>query len=148
MIIHQNNPIIVDIMTYRSNPVLNKEEAIELHNSSLVIDAQQPPITSGGLFTDNMRKALDEWFKEGVTRGEARGLLSNMMADEIQNSQDARNEYVELWEKSGVNVASGTYAGPSKIEEAYEISVNGISNALAIINAIPEKLMLVPKVNI
>ena len=132
-------------MPYRSKPVLNKEEAIELHNSSLVIDAQQPPITSGGLFTENMRKALDEWFKEGVTRGEARGLLSNMMADEIQNSQDARNEYIELWEKSGVNVASGTYAGPSKIEEAYEISVNGISNALAIINAIPEKLMLVTK---
>jgi len=132
-------------MTYRSNPTLSKEEAIQLHNESLVIDSQQPPITSGALFTDNMRKSLDEWFKEGMTRAEARGLLSNMMADEIQNSQDAKNQYIEMWDKSGVNVASGTYAGPSRIENAYDISVNGISNAIAIINSIPEKLMLVTK---
>ena len=87
-------------MTYRSNPTLSKEEAIQLHNESLVIDSQQPPITSGALFTDNMRKSLDEWFKEGMTRAEARGLLSNMMADEIQNSQDAKNQYIEMWDKS------------------------------------------------
>ena len=44
-----------------------------------------------------MRKSLDEWFKEGMTRAEARGLLSNMMADEIQNSQDAKNQYIEIY---------------------------------------------------
>jgi membrane dipeptidase len=66
-----------------------------------------------------------------------------MIADEIQNNQDARNQYIDLWNKSGVNIASGTYAGPAKIEDAYQISVNGIANAISIINAIPEKLMLV-----
>jgi len=130
-------------MAYRSKQVLSKQEAIQLHNESLVIDSQQPPITSGALFTENMKKALDDWFKEGMTRAEARGLLSNMMADEIQNDQDARNQYVDMWDKSGVNVASGTYAGPSRIETAYDTSVTGISNAIGIINAIPEKLMLV-----
>ena len=92
-------------MAYRSKQVLSKQEAIQLHNESLVIDSQQPPITSGALFTENMKKALDDWFKEGMTRAEARGLLSNMMADEIQNDQDARNQYVDTWDKSGVNVA-------------------------------------------
>ena len=130
-------------MSYRDNPSLNKEEAIQLHNDALVIDSQQPPITSGALFTKNMKTTLDEWFKDGMTRGEARGHLSNMIADEIQNDQDARNQYIDLWNKSGVNIASGTYAGPAKIEDAYQISVNGIANAISIINAIPEKLMLV-----
>ena len=130
-------------MSYRDKPILTKEEAIQLHNDALVIDSQQPPITSGALFTKNMRTTLDEWFKDGMTRGEARGHLSNMIADEIQNDQDARNQYLDLWEKSGVNIASGTYAGPAKMEDAYQISVNGIANAISIINAIPEKLMLV-----
>ncbi|MBU93518.1 MAG: hypothetical protein CL723_02875 [Chloroflexi bacterium] len=130
-------------MTYRDKPILSKQEAIQLHNDSLVIDSQQPPITSGALFTKNMKETLDEWFKDGMTRGEARGHLSNMIADEIQNDQDARNQYIDLWNKSGVTVASGTYAGPAKMEDAYEISVNGIANAISIINAIPEKLMLV-----
>jgi membrane dipeptidase len=130
-------------LTYRDKPILSKQEAIQLHNDSLVIDSQQPPITSGALFTKNMKETLDEWFKDGMTRGEARGHLSNMIADEIQNDQDARNQYIDLWNKSGVTVASGTYAGPAKMEDAYEISVNGIANAISIINAIPEKLMLV-----
>ena len=60
-------------MTYRDKPVLSKEEAIQLHNDALVIDSQQPPITSGALFTKNMKETLDEWFKDGMTRGEARG---------------------------------------------------------------------------
>ena len=67
-------------MSYRDNPSLNKEEAIQLHNDALVIDSQQPPITSGALFTKNMKTTLDEWFKDGMTRGEARGHLSNMIA--------------------------------------------------------------------
>jgi len=130
-------------MAFRDKPSLSKDEAIKLHKEALVIDSQQPPITSGALFTDNMRKALDGWYKDGLSKAETRGLLSNMMADEIKNSQDARNQYLDLWEKSGVNIASGTYAGPAKFEEAFGISSNGIANAIAIINSIPEKLMLV-----
>ena len=42
-------------MTYRDKPSLNKKEAIQLHNNALVIDSQQPPITSGALFTKNMK---------------------------------------------------------------------------------------------
>ena len=41
-------------MTYRDKPILSKEEAIQLHNDALVIDSQQPPITSGALFTKNV----------------------------------------------------------------------------------------------
>ena len=81
-------------MSYRDNPSLNKEEAIQLHNDALVIDSQQPPITSGALFTKNMKTTLDEWFKDGMTRREARGHLSNMIADEIQNDQRVIDAYL------------------------------------------------------
>ena len=42
-------------MAYRDKPSLSEDEAIKLHKEALVIDSQQPPITSGALFTDNMR---------------------------------------------------------------------------------------------
>ena len=68
-------------MAYRDKASLSKDEAIKLHKEALVIDSQQPPITSGSLFTENMRKALDGWYKDGLSQAETRGLLSNMIAD-------------------------------------------------------------------
>ena len=100
-------------MSYREKPVLSQDEALQLHNQALVVDSQIPTITIGGLFTDNMRKRMDECFKDGMTKAEASAVLSGMIPGEIQNSTDAKAQYIELWEKSGVNIASGTYAGPA-----------------------------------
>ncbi len=107
-------------MTYREKPSLSQEEALKLHHEALVIDSQIPTITIGGLYTDNMRKKMDECFKEGLTKAEASAILSSMIPGEIQSSSDAKAQYIELWEKSGVNIASGTYAGPAAgVEAAY-----------------------------
>ncbi len=131
-------------MSYREKPVLSQEEALQLHKEALVVDSQIPTITLGGLFTDNMKKRMDECFKEGMTKAEASNILSAMIPGEIQNSTDAKAQYIELWEKSGVNIASGTYAGPAAgIDAAYNSSVKRMSEAVSIINSIPEKLMLV-----
>ena len=90
-------------MTYREKPSLSQEEALKLHHEALVIDSQIPTITIGGLYTDNMRKKMDECFKEGLTKAEASAILSSMIPGEIQSSSDAKAQYIELWEKSGVN---------------------------------------------
>ena len=37
-------------------PVIDKIEALKIHNEALVIDTQQPPATNGFLFTDKMKK--------------------------------------------------------------------------------------------
>ena len=131
-------------MSYREKPVLSQEEALQLHQEALVVDSQIPTITIGGLFTDNMRKRMDECFKDGLTKAEASAILSGMIPGEIRNSTDSKAQYIELWEKSGVNIASGTYAGPAAgIDAAYDSSVKRMSEAISIINSIPEKLMLV-----
>ena len=133
-------------MTYREKPSLSQDEALKLHHEALVIDSQIPTITIGGLYTDNMRKKMDECFKEGLTKAEASAILSSMIPGEIQSSSDAKAQYIELWEKSGVNIASGTYAGPAAgVDAAYQSSVRRMSDAISIINSIPEKLMLVTK---
>ena len=33
-------------------PVIDKDEALNIHKEALVIDTQQPPATNGFLFTD------------------------------------------------------------------------------------------------
>ena len=39
-------------------PSLTPQEALELHRQALVIDTQQPPITTGIVFTPGMRAAV------------------------------------------------------------------------------------------
>ncbi|HVX31250.1 MAG TPA: hypothetical protein VHA53_12285, partial [Nitrolancea sp.] len=58
-------------MARRSTTSLTPDEARELHKQALVIDTQQPPITSGIVFTPGMRKALEELAQQGRTRAEA-----------------------------------------------------------------------------
>ena len=47
---------------------LSAEEARQLHRDALVIDTQQPPITSGIVFTPGMRGTLAELAGQGRPR--------------------------------------------------------------------------------
>ena len=125
-------------MPQRGRPTLTPEEAKQLHYEALVIDSQQPPATNGFLFTDRMRTALQEYHRQGMTRGEAGELLGAMAVREIQTSPEARKSYLDLWDRSGVTVASATYAGPGTFSEAFERSVRGMAQARAIIDALDE----------
>ncbi len=51
-------------MPYRTKPSLTPDEARRLHFEALVIDAQQPPATTGFLFTEKMRAALAEYVQQ------------------------------------------------------------------------------------
>jgi len=106
-----------------------------------VIDSQQPPATRGFLFTDKMRAALEEYFRKGMTREEAAPLLEDMAAREIQTSADARKQYLDLWRKSGVTVACGTYSGSMKVSDAFEQSSKRIAQAYAYVDALDGALI-------
>jgi microsomal dipeptidase-like Zn-dependent dipeptidase len=56
--------------TKARTPSLSAEEARQLHEDALVIDSQQPPATSGFLFTDDMKLA-----ERGFNEEELRKLL-------------------------------------------------------------------------
>ncbi|MCH8110098.1 MAG: hypothetical protein IIB15_08205, partial [Chloroflexi bacterium] len=118
------------------SPVLSAEEARQLHRDALVIDSQQPPATGGFLFTDNMRATLKEYHAQGMTQSEAYPLMQAMVAREIQTSGEAREQYLDFWAASGVNVACATFAGPGPFDQAFETSVRGIAQARSIIDAL------------
>src|SRR5436309_9265882 len=100
-------------MLQRRKPALTPEEARKFHYEALVIDAQQPPATSGFLFTERMRAALNEYIKRDgpKARDEIAAQMEDMAVKEINTSQEARDQYLDLWDRSGVSVARGTYAG-------------------------------------
>ena len=127
------------------SPVLSAEETRQLHKDALVIDSQQPPATGGFLFTDNMRATLKEYHAQGMTQSEAYPLMQAMVAREIQTSGEAREQYLDFWAASGVNVACATFAGPIPFDQAFETSVSGIAQARSIIDALDDRMLLVLK---
>ena len=127
----------------KRKPTLTPAEATQLHHEALVIDSQEPGATSGFLFTKNMKKAMDEYVADGLSRGEISVLLQAMTVREIQTSEQARREYIGLWEKSGVNIASATYAGASPPDGSFERSLRMIAEARAIIDTLGSNLELI-----
>ena len=124
-------------------PSLTPQEALELHRQALVIDTQQPPITTGIVFTPGMRKAVAELARQGRTRAEAGPILEGVLAREIQTSPEARDLYLEMWRRSGVTVACGTFSGFERLATAFESAVRKIANAQAMIAALDDAMLLV-----
>lgn len=129
--------------TTRRKATLTPAEARQLHKEALVIDSQQPGATGGMLFNDNMKAALDEYVREGLSRAQIRALLREMAVKEVQTSADARREYLGIWETSGVNVASATYAGPIAPDLALQESLTTMTQARAMIDALEGDVRLV-----
>ena len=125
---------------------MTPEEARQFHDTTMVIDSQQPGVTSGVLYTESMHEAMQEFAAQGMSRGEIRKRLQAMTVREIQDHPEAARQYMSMWEESGVNVASATYAGPHPPEGAFETSVTGITQARALIDALGnDQLRLVLK---
>ena len=126
-------------------PSLTPAEAREFHYQALVIDAQQPPTTSGFLFNDNMRAALAVLHEQGYTQREARAQMARMAAREVQTNPAAAKEYIDWWHTSGVTVGAGTYTSGTRIEVAFEDAVKGIAEARSMIDSLDGELKLVLK---
>lgn len=126
----------------RSRPALTSDEARALHHEALVIDSQQPPATSGFLFTDRMRGALADFHARGMARDEAQPLLVELAARELLTSSAAREQYLDFWHASGVTVACGTYSGSHRVGDAYEAASRRLAQAHAIVEALDGELVL------
>ena len=99
--------------------------------------------TRGFLFTPTMKTKLMELSETGHNRTEASSILAKMAANEIQKSDVAKKEYMDLWTKSGVTIASSCLMGPAPFDDAFEIAVDNISHARAYANALPEHFEIV-----
>jgi membrane dipeptidase len=126
----------------RSRPALTPDEARALHDDALVIDSQQPPATTGLLFTDRMRAALAELQARNLSRDEAHPLLVDMAQAELLTSSAAREQFLGVWHASGVTVGCGTYSGTHRLSESYEMASRRVAQARAVVDALDGELVL------
>ncbi len=125
-----------------SAPTLTPDEARQLHEDAIVIDTQQPPITSGIVFTDGMRAAVQEQAAQGRTRAEAGPVVEAALVRDIQTSEAAGQLYLDMWDQAGVTAACGTYSGGHKFSTAFEGAVTKIANAQAIVSALNDDMLI------
>lgn len=124
-------------MPQKRKPALTPDEARALHREALVIDTQQPPITSGAIFTPKMKQAIDQAVRQGATaRDELGPRMAALSATELMTSPDAQRQYVDLWNRSGVTIACGTFSGAHKYTGAYERANELIGRAYGIVEAL------------
>ncbi len=120
------------------------DEAKRLHRDAIVIDTQQPPITTGALFTPRMKQALEEAVRKGAMgRDEISPRMAAMTADEIMTSSEARAQYLGLWDRSGVTIACGTFSGSHRYTGAFERANELISRAYGIVDALAGKVEII-----
>ena len=125
-----------------SAPSLTPDEATQLHEQSIVIDTQQPPITTGIVFTDGMRAAVEEQAALGRTRAEAGPVIEAALVRDVQTSDAAGQMYLDMWRDSGVTAACGTYSGGHSISTGFESAVTKIANAQAIVTALSDEMLV------
>lgn len=127
----------------RTTPSLTPAEARTLHEQALVIDSQQPFVTSGIVYTAGMREALTRLLQQGRTLAELAPQLSDTLAREIQTSDEAREIYRDKWKRSGVTAACGTFSALESYDMAFERTVREIANCQAIVSALDDELIFV-----
>ncbi len=127
----------------RRTPTLSPEEARALHREALVIDAQQPPVINGFLYTETMKPIVAEAARQGLGRDEVAPQLAVLAAREIQTSPEAREAYLDLWRRSGVTVACGTFSGSNRPATAFERACEAIARAYTFVDALGGELRVV-----
>ena len=127
----------------KRTPALTPDEARRLHREALVIDAQQPPAINGFLFTEKMKAVIAEAARRGLGRDEVAPQMAVLAAREIQTSPEAREAYLDLWRRSGVTVACGTFSGSNKPAQAFERACEAIARAYTFVDALGGALQVV-----
>ena len=123
---------------------MSPKEALNFHFSSLVIDSQQPGMTNALLFTENMKKTLEKYVEEGhLSRAQITKILEQQLVEEIQTTSEAQKEYLNLWNKSGVNIASATYAAAGAKQSEFPDTVVAVAQARAIVDALSDEISLI-----
>jgi membrane dipeptidase len=130
-------------MSRQRTRTISDDEARQLHKDALVIDTQQPPITSGIVSTPGMQEVVELMHKRGRSRAEAGPAIEAAMVRDIQTSSTAKSMYLDMWRASGVTVACGTYSGSHKPSQAYDAAIRKIANAHGIIAACSDEMTIV-----
>ena len=129
-------------MAQKRKPSLTPDEARWLHREALVIDSQQPPVVNGFLYTDRMKAAVAEYARQGLGRDEVAPQMAALAAEEIRVSPAARKQYLDLWRRSGVTVACGTFSGAHRMSGAFDRASEAIARGYLFVDALGGALQI------
>ena len=129
-------------MAQKRKPSLTPDEARRLHHEALVIDSQQPPVVNGFLYTDRMKAAVAEYARQGLGRDEVAPQMAALAAEEIRVSPAARKQYLDLWRRSGVTVACGTFSGAHRMSGAFDRASEAIARGYLFVDALGGALQI------
>jgi membrane dipeptidase len=129
-------------MAQKRMPSLTPDEARRLHHEALVIDSQQPPVVNGFLYTDRMKAAVAEYARQGLGRDEVAPQMAALAAEEIRVSAAARKQYLDLWRRSGVTVACGTFSGAHRMRGAFDRASEAIARGYLFVDALGGALQI------
>jgi len=129
-------------MAQKRKPSLTPDEARRLHREALVIDSQQPPVVNGFLYTDRMKAAVAEYARQGLGRDEVAPQMAAVAAEEIRVSPAARQQYLDLWRRSGVTVACGTFSGAHRMSGAFDRASEAIARGYLFVDALGGALQI------
>ena len=129
-------------MAQKRKPSLTPDEARRLHQEALVIDSQQPPVVNGFLYTDRMKAAVAEYARQGLGRDEVAPQMAAVAAEEIRVSPAARKQYLDLWRRSGVTVACGTFSGAHRMSGAFDRASEAIARGYLFVDALGGALQI------
>jgi len=129
-------------MAQKRRPSLTPDEARRLHHEALVIDSQQPPVVSGFLYTDRMKAAVAEYARQGLGRDEVAPQMAALAAEEIRVSPAARKQYLDIWRRSGVTVACGTFSGAHRMSGAFDRASEAIARGYLFVDALGGALQI------
>ena len=129
-------------MAQKRKPSLTPDEARRLHREALVIDSQQPPVVNGFLYTDRMKAAVAEYARQGLGRDEVAPQMAALAAEEIRVSPAARKQYLDLWRRSGVTVACGTFSGAHRMSGAFDRASEAIARGYLFVDALGGALQI------
>jgi membrane dipeptidase len=129
-------------MAQKRKPSLTPDEARRLHHEALVIDSQQPPVVNGFLYTERMKAAVAEYARQGLGRDEVAPQMAALAAEEIRVSPAARKQYLDLWGRSGVTVACGTFSGAHRMSGAFDRASEAIARGYLFVDALGGALQI------
>jgi membrane dipeptidase len=123
------------------DPVELLEAAKRLHREHIVVDTEAPVFTSQLVLTERMVARAHQMLAEGRSRSEIKIALGETLAEELEDSAEAREEYLDHWHRAGVTVASSSVYDVGEPWHAWEDTQRELGIGARVLKALGGQLV-------
>lgn len=127
-------------MAWRQRASLAPQEARELHHQALVIDTLFSGVSN--VPGAKLHKAFLEMTSQDVAKPYVLGRIAEMGYRELQESQEARQAYLDLWRCAGITAGVHTLVAAHPGEGAYDAALKAIGRSYALSQLLKGKVRI------